>query len=172
MVHLWEESFYADIHSKMKRVGNGFKMGRWEVGFLQVGAWVFIGGCLVVNLVHEELKVATCVVDTDGRQNWRCRGRGTIAYLWVRWRGWWYQSMIITLVLDGNRMKSKANPPARPCSPLSAALGDLCATFLPRSRLSGGLGVIKLFWSLLSKLFSYCPRRHFRHVLRIKACTD
>ena len=62
--------------------------------------------------------------------------------------------MIITLVLDGNRMKSKANPPARPCSPLSAALGDLCATFLPRSRLSGGLGVIKLFWSLLNKNFS------------------
>ena len=94
------------------------------------------------------------MVDTDGRQNWRCRGRGTIAYLWVRWRGWWYQSMIITLVLDGNSMKSKANPPARPCSPLSAALGDLCATFLPRSRLSGGLGVIKLFWSLLNKNFS------------------
>ena len=94
------------------------------------------------------------MVDTDGRQNWRCRGRGTIAYLWVRWRGWWYQSMIITLVLDGNRMKSKANPPARPCSPLSAALGDLCATFLPRSRLSGGLGVIKLFWSLLNINFS------------------
>ena len=89
------------------------------------------------------------MVDTDGRQNWRCRGRGTIAYLWVRWRGWWYQSMIITLVL-----KSKANPPARPCSPLSAALGDLCATFLPRSRLSGGLGVIKLFWSLLNINFS------------------
>ena len=63
--------------------------------------------------------------------------------------------MIITLVLDGNSMKSKANPPARPCSPLSAALGDLCATFLPRSRLSGGLGVIKLFWSLLNK--NYCP---------------
>ena len=62
--------------------------------------------------------------------------------------------MIITLVLDGNRMKSKANPPARPCSPLSAALGDLCATFLPRSRLSGGLGVIKLFWSLLNINFS------------------
>ena len=62
--------------------------------------------------------------------------------------------MIITLVLDGNRMKSKANPPARPCSPLSAALGDLCATFLPRSRLSGGLGVIKLFWSLLNTNFS------------------
>ena len=38
---------------KMKNVGNGFKMGRWEVGFLQVGAWVFIGGYLVVNLVHE-----------------------------------------------------------------------------------------------------------------------
>ena len=57
--------------------------------------------------------------------------------------------MIITLVL-----KSKANPPARPCSPLSAALGDLCATFLPRSRLSGGLGVIKLFWSLLNINFS------------------
>ena len=50
-----EESFYADMYSKMNRVGNGFKMGRWEVGFLQVGAWVFIGGCLVVNLVHEEL---------------------------------------------------------------------------------------------------------------------
>ena len=62
--------------------------------------------------------------------------------------------MIITLVLDGNSMKSKANPPARPCSPLSTALGDLCATFLPRSRLSGGLGVIKLFWSLLNKNFS------------------
>ena len=62
--------------------------------------------------------------------------------------------MIITLVLDGNSMKSKANPPARPCSPLCAALGDLCATFLPRSRLSGGLGVIKLFWSLLNKNFS------------------
>ena len=62
--------------------------------------------------------------------------------------------MIITLVLDGNSMKSKANPPARPCSPLRAALGDLCATFLPRSRLSGGLGVIKLFWSLLNINFS------------------
>ena len=40
----------------MKRVGNGFKegfkMGRWEVGFLQVGAWVFIGGYVIVNLVH------------------------------------------------------------------------------------------------------------------------
>ena len=40
----------------MKRVGNGFKegfkMGRWEVGFLQVGAWVFIGGYVVVNFVH------------------------------------------------------------------------------------------------------------------------
>ena len=50
-----EESFYADMYSKMNRVGNGFKMGRWEVGFLQVGALVFIGGYLVVNLVHEEL---------------------------------------------------------------------------------------------------------------------
>ena len=45
------------MYSKMNRVGNGFKMGRWEVGFLQVGAWVFIGGCLVVNLVHEESEV-------------------------------------------------------------------------------------------------------------------
>ena len=40
----------------MKRVGNGFKegfkMGRWEVGFLQVGAWVFIGWYVIVNLVH------------------------------------------------------------------------------------------------------------------------
>ena len=27
-------------------------MGRWEVGFLQVGAWVFIGWYVIVNLVH------------------------------------------------------------------------------------------------------------------------